>query len=163
MEIPDTGILPIRKCVIKKTTDGVETRVLITIPYRSMPSPSMRSQSCSICKHILLREYYNSFDTWCAIFFLFFIFFIYRDMLSFLLPPNIYIWNLHRCTYVTHRTKVWLEKNRIGRDKSVLAASIIPLFAFLWAHVTLYISKRLNIYHRVDKIKWNVNNIDMVC
>jgi len=44
VEIPDTGILPIRKCIIKKTTDGVETRVSITIPYRSMSSPSMRSQ-----------------------------------------------------------------------------------------------------------------------
>jgi len=80
VEIPDTGILPIRKCIIKKKTDGVETRVSITIPYRSMPSPSMRSQR-SICKHILLREYYNSFDIWCAIYFLFFFYLSWHALL----------------------------------------------------------------------------------
>lgn len=119
-----------------------------------------------MCRFVSIYYYANTII--CSIlgaryFFIFLIYIVtcspFNHVQIFTLEPT----SLYLC-YASDESLVW--KNFIRRDKSVRTGSH-PLshffFPFLWAHATLYISKRLSIYQWVDKIKWNVNNIDTVC
>lgn len=128
-----------------------DVKIRINDDYCSIPSPPIGSQSVSkyiLCKHIfckqLLRQYYNSFDIWCASFCS-----VFWHFVPFLITSKYLHWKLYRCTYICHildESLIW--RNHLKCYKNVLAAFNPSFFPFPWAHTILYILKRFTVYHQ---------------